>query len=73
MERAKGRVARLNWVSACIRDFALTGTARAAVIGRAARTRHPCSCYGCGNPRRHFKSPDWRLTLQERRAMEAAL
>ena len=32
-------------------------------IGRTARTKHPCSRYCCGNPRR-----DGELTMQERRA-----
>lgn len=33
-------------------------------IGKLAKTRQPCSCYCCGNPRRHFGE----LTMQERRA-----
>jgi len=24
-------------------------------LGKIAETPHPCSCIGCGNPRRHFK------------------
>ncbi|MBR3583584.1 MAG: hypothetical protein IKO01_09130 [Kiritimatiellae bacterium] len=36
-----------------------------AAIGRRARTRVPCSCWMCGNPRR-FGGSD-RLTMQERR------
>lgn len=35
--------------------------------GRFARTRKPCSCYMCGNPRKHFDEP----TVQERREMQA--
>jgi hypothetical protein len=31
-----------------------------------------CSCYMCGNPRRHFKTPASQLTIQERRAAEFA-
>jgi hypothetical protein len=33
-------------------------------IGFAANTPHPCSCYGCGNPRKWFNE----LSIQERRA-----
>ncbi len=32
-------------------------------VGRMATTPHPCSCAGCGNPRKHFKE----LSIQERR------
>lgn len=39
----------------------------AALIGSYARTRVPCSCYMCGNPRRHMKG-DGRVTFQELRA-----
>lgn len=35
------------------------------LIGRAARTRHPCSDYCCGNPRTHWGE----RTVQERRAL----
>ncbi len=31
--------------------------------GRLARTRQPCSCFMCGNPRRYWRE----VTLQERR------
>ena len=35
-------------------------------IGRYSNTRHPCSCYSCGNPRRQYKgSRKKQLTLQE--------
>jgi len=34
-------------------------------VGMYARTPKVCSCYMCGNPRRHLGSP----TLQERRAL----
>ena len=40
-----------------------------AYVGKRARTRVPCSCPMCGNPRRHGKGE--RLTLQERKADEA--
>lgn len=33
-------------------------------IGLLANTPHPCSCYACGNPRRHFGE----VTIQEKRA-----
>ncbi len=32
-------------------------------IGRYRKVRTPCSCYMCGNPRKHFKEK----TIQERR------
>ena len=38
-------------------------------LGFTANTPHPCSCYGCGNPRRYGNGD--RLTPQERRAEEA--
>lgn len=31
-----------------------------------SETRKPCSCWMCGNPRRHLKGVD-RLTIAERR------
>ena len=34
---------------------------------RFAKTRKPCSCWMCGNPRRFFAGKE-RLTMQERRA-----
>lgn len=62
-ERAKRRVARhIFW------RFNRWGHGYLAsdphYVGREARTRHPCSCAMCGNPRRHFRG----LTRQERRA-----
>jgi hypothetical protein len=33
-------------------------------LGRLARTRTPCSCWMCGNPRRYWRE----LTLQEQRS-----
>ena len=35
----------------------------ARATGKRAQTRQPCSCWMCGNPRRHFGE----RTLQERR------
>ena len=37
-------------------------------LGRLARTRQPCSCWMCGNPRGYF-----RPSLQERRVFEHGL
>ncbi len=31
-------------------------------LGIAINTQQPCSCYGCGNPRKHFKD----VTKQEK-------
>ena len=36
---------------------------------KLVRTRTPCSCAMCGNPRRHYKGVQ-RLTPQERRQMD---
>ena len=38
-------------------------------IGRAGATITPCSCFMCGNPRRHYKGKA-ALTIQERRAFQ---
>lgn len=65
MARAKARAARLSWVSAWLRSSHPSRRTDEQIIGMAARTRHPCSCMGCGNPRRHFKHA---LTIQEMRA-----
>ena len=37
-----------------------------AIIGIVARTPAACSCYMCGNPRKHWNE----LTMQEKRAAE---
>ena len=41
------------------------------VVGKMAHTPHGCSCRLCGNPRKHEKG-ETALTMQERRAVEAA-
>jgi hypothetical protein len=41
-----------------------------AYVGKRARTRVPCSCHNCGNPRR-TRGKKYGLTLQERRAEKA--
>lgn len=38
-----------------------------AFVGKRARTRVPCSCMFCGNPRRHSHGPG-SIPIQERRA-----
>lgn len=38
----------------------------AALLGRFGRTPKPCSCWMCGNPRRHCGEP----TLHERSSAE---
>ena len=38
-------------------------------IGRMAATPHPCSCRGCGNPRKQSKGKE-RMTMQERRLIQ---
>jgi hypothetical protein len=37
-----------------------------AQVGILAATRAPCSCFACGNPRRHFGT----LSMGERRALD---
>jgi hypothetical protein len=38
---------------------------------RVINTPTPCSCPGCGNPRNHAWFKKERLTIQERKAIEA--
>ncbi len=40
-----------------------------AFVGKRARTRVPCSCIFCGNPRRHSHG-ERSLPIQERRAAD---
>jgi len=35
-------------------------------LGEVAKTPTPCSCYMCGNPRKHWSEPP----IQERRALQ---
>jgi hypothetical protein len=44
-----------------------------AFLGKMADTPQPCSCYACRSPRYVFKSPKWRLTVQEQRAALAEI
>jgi hypothetical protein len=39
------------------------------MIGKVAHTPHSCSCYMCGNPRRHRKGSG-RLTIQEQKVVD---
>lgn len=39
-------------------------------VGMLYRTRTPCSCAMCGNPR-HFDKGKEKLTMQERRSLDA--
>lgn len=38
--------------------------------GFYGNTKHPCSCIGCGNPRRNFHGKE-KLSIQERRALDS--
>lgn len=58
MERAKRRARHQ-----CVTYYHIEPTPEA--VGRHARTRKPCSCYMCGNPRRHHRE----LPFQERKAL----
>ena len=50
------------------RQFDAEETANdARQIGRFAQTRKPCSCFMCGNPRRHFGEK----TIRERRLAQS--
>lgn len=39
-------------------------------LGRVVTDPHPCSCPGCGNPRRHSWFKGERITLQEHRYLD---
>jgi hypothetical protein len=54
--------ARWNWTPPEGRPTAYV----AAQVGILATTRAPCSCYACGNPRRHFGE----IPMGERRIMD---
>jgi len=51
VRRIKKKVARLNWVDSCVAETRPEGRGR--LIGRMASSRAACSCWMCGNPRRH--------------------
>lgn len=55
MERMKQKATRL---------YGGYAAGRPKSIGRLANTRVPCSCYMCGNPRKHFLE----ITKQEKLA-----
>lgn len=56
MEKAKRRAKKFGYMNKRGDD--------PRAIGLAAHTPKPCSCYCCGNPRKHFRSE----TIQERRS-----
>lgn len=64
-ERMLDRVKNFEWM----RDFS-TEESREKHIKRMAETRKPCSCWMCGNPRKHQKD---KKTMQEKRMEEYAL
>lgn len=59
LARIKNR--RLDYYGGYIRE--LSPDQRARHVGRLAHTAKSCSCWMCGNPRRHEQGP----TMQERR------
>ena len=66
-EREKARArrklkARWTWTPPEGRPIAYV----AAQVGMMAATRAPCSCFACGNPRRHFGE----LLMSERRVLD---
>jgi hypothetical protein len=38
-------------------------------VGRVSQQRQPCSCFGCGNPRRHLGNAQEAKTMAERRML----
>ena len=61
--RMKQKVAKFRWLRDKL-DYWPKDTNR--IIGIVSKTKHPCSCYSCGNPRKHFN----QKTLQEMRFEE---
>lgn len=66
-QRWMARASRLQMVAAWLRGTA--SEHRASVRGRVAKTRVPCSCWMCGNARRHYGT----VPMQERRALLSAI
>jgi hypothetical protein len=58
------RVFRFYHPGWTLKDFAKVDINR--LLGIYRKTRVPCSCFRCGNPRRYFNE----LTIQERRQLE---
>lgn len=65
-QRARLEKARTRRLSTWARDLPPAQRARAA--GRLATTPCPCSCWMCGNPRRHFGNTALARTRQEQAA-----
>ena len=58
-----------KFICACQEDDAVAG--RGQAFARFADYPKVCSCHACGNPRRSgYYSGKWRLTNQERRALD---
>jgi hypothetical protein len=53
-------IKKKEWV---VKTFSFWRPLNESSIGQLACTPHNCSCYMCGNPRKHWKSK----TLQEKR------
>lgn len=58
-ERMKNKVSKFHW----IKKWFGSNESREDHIRKMAETRKPCSCYMCGNPRKHWKDK----TLQEKK------
>jgi hypothetical protein len=61
-DRMKQKVSKFYW----IKKWFGTEESREEHIRQMAETRKPCSCYMCGNPRKHWKDK----TMQEKRFEE---
>lgn len=60
-ERMLDRVRGFHWLK---QEFWHgTESERDLHLRKMAETRHPCSCYACGNPRKHWKDK----TMQEKK------
>ncbi|MEZ6139602.1 MAG: hypothetical protein R3B84_03435 [Zavarzinella sp.] len=61
MNRARARAARyLRWL------FADNAWVTSRQVARYATDRAPCSCFLCGNPRRHTGERTWQETEQSK-------
>ena len=64
-ERKKNRVKKY-WVVSGMNDwFSMNFENDPRIVGMTAHTPKCCSCYMCGNSRKHFGE----ITIQERRAL----
>ena len=61
-DRMKQKVSRFHW----IKNWFGSKESREEHIRQMTETRKPCSCYMCGNPRKHWND----ITIQEKRELQ---